>query len=261
MSFTKGCYVGQETVARLHYKGKPNRHLRGLRLSEPAEHGDPILLGEKEVGTRRLGLRLPHPRADRPGAGAARGEPGRRGVRGGLARPRSPSCRSGRRERAPAPGRPRWAQRGQPPAGRHAHGRSRRRGAARARAGVGSARRRAGPAARGAGGAAGPARPPRADPRARSRPRAGRLGPLRARVRPDRAAAGLLLPLLVPGRGRGRDQRARRGRRAARVQPLRRPASRRADDHAGHPPRAPEPAAAVHARRALVQGLSRAWAC
>ena len=31
VSFTKGCYVGQETVARLFYKGKPNRHLRGLR--------------------------------------------------------------------------------------------------------------------------------------------------------------------------------------------------------------------------------------
>src|SRR5919202_1869524 len=36
VSFTKGCYVAQETVARLHYKGKPNRHLRGLRLSAPA---------------------------------------------------------------------------------------------------------------------------------------------------------------------------------------------------------------------------------
>ena len=33
VSFTKGCYVGQETVARLFYRGKPNRHLRGLRLS------------------------------------------------------------------------------------------------------------------------------------------------------------------------------------------------------------------------------------
>ena len=32
MSFTKGCYVGQETVARLYYRGKPNRQLRGLRL-------------------------------------------------------------------------------------------------------------------------------------------------------------------------------------------------------------------------------------
>ena len=86
VSFTKGCYVGQETVARLHYKGKPNRHLRGLRLSEPAAHGDPILLGEKEVGTRGLGLRLPHPRPDRPGARASRGGAGRRGARGRLAR-------------------------------------------------------------------------------------------------------------------------------------------------------------------------------
>ena len=50
VSFTKGCYVGQETVARLHYKGKPNRHLRGLRLSEPVERGTDIMLGEKVVG-------------------------------------------------------------------------------------------------------------------------------------------------------------------------------------------------------------------
>ena len=33
VSFTKGCYVGQETVARLYHRGKPNRHLRGLRLA------------------------------------------------------------------------------------------------------------------------------------------------------------------------------------------------------------------------------------
>ena len=50
VSFTKGCYVGQETVARLHYKGKPNRHLRGLKLSRPVGHGEPIVLGEREVG-------------------------------------------------------------------------------------------------------------------------------------------------------------------------------------------------------------------
>jgi folate-binding protein YgfZ len=50
VSFTKGCYVGQETVARLHYKGKPNRHLRGLRLAEPVAAGDEILLGERVVG-------------------------------------------------------------------------------------------------------------------------------------------------------------------------------------------------------------------
>ncbi len=50
VSFTKGCYVGQETVARLHWKGKPNRHLRGLRLSAPAPAGTPLWLGERQVG-------------------------------------------------------------------------------------------------------------------------------------------------------------------------------------------------------------------
>jgi len=51
ISFTKGCYVGQETVARLFYKGKPNRHLRGLRLSEAVPHGTELTLGERVVGT------------------------------------------------------------------------------------------------------------------------------------------------------------------------------------------------------------------
>jgi len=50
VSFTKGCYVGQETVARLHYRGKPNRHLRGLRLKRPAETGQELRLGERVVG-------------------------------------------------------------------------------------------------------------------------------------------------------------------------------------------------------------------
>ncbi len=50
VSFSKGCYIGQETVARLHYKGKPNRHLRGLRLSGPAREGDPVRLGERDLG-------------------------------------------------------------------------------------------------------------------------------------------------------------------------------------------------------------------
>jgi folate-binding protein YgfZ len=50
VSFTKGCYVGQETVARLFYKGKPNRHLRGLRLSSPASGGEELRLGERVVG-------------------------------------------------------------------------------------------------------------------------------------------------------------------------------------------------------------------
>ena len=50
VSFTKGCYVGQETVARLYYRGKPNRHLRGLRLSAQAMSGDQLRSGEREVG-------------------------------------------------------------------------------------------------------------------------------------------------------------------------------------------------------------------
>jgi tRNA-modifying protein YgfZ len=50
VSFGKGCYIGQETVARLHYKGRPNRHLRGLRLSAPIAPGAPLRQGEKEVG-------------------------------------------------------------------------------------------------------------------------------------------------------------------------------------------------------------------
>jgi folate-binding protein YgfZ len=50
VSFTKGCYVGQETVARLFYRGKPNRHLRGLKLSEPAPTGAELQLGERVVG-------------------------------------------------------------------------------------------------------------------------------------------------------------------------------------------------------------------
>jgi folate-binding protein YgfZ len=60
VSFTKGCYVGQETVARLHYKGNPNRHLRGLRLAEPAERGAEILLGDRVVG--RVGSACVSPR-------------------------------------------------------------------------------------------------------------------------------------------------------------------------------------------------------
>jgi folate-binding protein YgfZ len=53
VSFTKGCYVGQETVARLFYRGKPNRQLRGLRLAQPAWTGAEVTFGDRVVG--RLG--------------------------------------------------------------------------------------------------------------------------------------------------------------------------------------------------------------
>lgn len=39
VNFEKGCYVGQETVARLFYRGKPNRRLLGLRSAEPLPAG------------------------------------------------------------------------------------------------------------------------------------------------------------------------------------------------------------------------------
>jgi tRNA-modifying protein YgfZ len=50
VSFTKGCYVGQETVARLYYRGKPNRQLRGLRLSGAASPGDELSFDGRAVG-------------------------------------------------------------------------------------------------------------------------------------------------------------------------------------------------------------------
>jgi tRNA-modifying protein YgfZ len=74
VSFTKGCYVGQETVARLFYKGKPNRHLRGLRLSALAAPGTPLLLGEREVG--RLSSVADSPRLGPIGLALVRREAG-----------------------------------------------------------------------------------------------------------------------------------------------------------------------------------------
>lgn len=50
VSFTKGCYVGQETVARLHWRGRPNRHLRGLELDHAVPPGTPIVEDGRELG-------------------------------------------------------------------------------------------------------------------------------------------------------------------------------------------------------------------
>ncbi len=55
VSFTKGCYVGQETVARLYYRGKPNRHLRGLRFLEPLDPAPPVPGEELRLGNRPVG--------------------------------------------------------------------------------------------------------------------------------------------------------------------------------------------------------------
>jgi tRNA-modifying protein YgfZ len=49
VSFTKGCYPGQEPIARLRYRGKINRRLRVLDV-DSASPGDEIRFGEKVVG-------------------------------------------------------------------------------------------------------------------------------------------------------------------------------------------------------------------
>jgi tRNA-modifying protein YgfZ len=50
VSFSKGCYPGQEPVARLHFRGHPNRGLRVLELDELSERDAPLLHDGKEVG-------------------------------------------------------------------------------------------------------------------------------------------------------------------------------------------------------------------
>jgi folate-binding protein YgfZ len=54
VSFNKGCYIGQEVIARLRTYGRPARVLRGLRLPDdltalPARC-DKLFLGDKEAG-------------------------------------------------------------------------------------------------------------------------------------------------------------------------------------------------------------------
>lgn len=55
VSYTKGCYTGQETVSRLHFRGHANRHLRGLLFeadppAAPASGWSAVTHGEQEVG-------------------------------------------------------------------------------------------------------------------------------------------------------------------------------------------------------------------
>jgi folate-binding protein YgfZ len=50
VSFTKGCYPGQEPVARLFYRGHANRGVRGLRLARAVDPGAEVTLGDKRVG-------------------------------------------------------------------------------------------------------------------------------------------------------------------------------------------------------------------
>ena len=50
IDFEKGCYMGQETTARMKNFGHANRALVGLKLEKPAEPGAPVLFEDKQIG-------------------------------------------------------------------------------------------------------------------------------------------------------------------------------------------------------------------
>jgi tRNA-modifying protein YgfZ len=60
VSFTKGCYVGQEPVARMYHRGRPNRRLRGLRMSAAVSPGESVMAADRQVG--RLTTSVTSPR-------------------------------------------------------------------------------------------------------------------------------------------------------------------------------------------------------
>ena len=47
--YEKGCYLGQEAMAKIHFRGKVNRRLVRLALSSPVEEGD-LMLADERVG-------------------------------------------------------------------------------------------------------------------------------------------------------------------------------------------------------------------
>jgi tRNA-modifying protein YgfZ len=59
ISFSKGCYPGQEPVARLHFRGHPNRGLRILELDEVPGYDTPLLHDGREVGRVTSAARRP----------------------------------------------------------------------------------------------------------------------------------------------------------------------------------------------------------
>lgn len=80
LNFTKGCYLGQEVVARIHYRGGVNRTLRGLQFDgdEPPAEGTELLFEGRPVGKvgsaalspaleGPIGLAVLHKRGAEPG--------------------------------------------------------------------------------------------------------------------------------------------------------------------------------------------------
>jgi folate-binding protein YgfZ len=59
ISFSKGCYPGQEPVARLHYRGHPNRGLRVLQLDRVPEYDAELVHDGKVVGRVTSAARRP----------------------------------------------------------------------------------------------------------------------------------------------------------------------------------------------------------
>jgi aminomethyltransferase len=61
ISYEKGCYIGQEVVARIAHRGHVNRHLRGFRLpgEAPLVGPTPIFDDRKQVGTITSSVRSP----------------------------------------------------------------------------------------------------------------------------------------------------------------------------------------------------------
>ena len=63
VSYTKGCYTGQETVSRLHFRGHVNRHLRGLLFeAEPALDASGVFQEGREGGRVTSVAWVPEPR-------------------------------------------------------------------------------------------------------------------------------------------------------------------------------------------------------
>lgn len=62
VSYTKGCYLGQEIVARIHYRGSVNRRLCGLRFADSAAQplGADLLLHGRPTGTVTSFVRSDH---------------------------------------------------------------------------------------------------------------------------------------------------------------------------------------------------------
>jgi folate-binding protein YgfZ len=61
ISFDKGCYLGQELVARIHSRGHVNRQLRGVIVEEQTpDEGAQLFDGEREIGRLTSVTRSPH---------------------------------------------------------------------------------------------------------------------------------------------------------------------------------------------------------